>query len=142
MGTQEDRRGSLIACRLAISAVLAIAGSLSFSACDRRGDDGDAADADASDQGTTDTGDESTTGDGGAACGWGELGGLYFYLCGGAGSDPSGAYPYDCPSAAMEGASCEQGMVDGVGCCASDGTNVYCNADGVVVVESCQAGGP
>ncbi|MDC0717431.1 hypothetical protein [Nannocystis bainbridge] len=82
------------------------------------------------------TTEPETTGGAYGNCGWDAS--FEYYGCGGAGEDPGGVNPIDCPPDAAEGDPCSPDTaVNGIGCCMPNGDNYYCSAENVVVVESC-----
>lgn len=72
-------------------------------------------------------------------CGWNAD--LKYYGCDGmaGASDPDGISPIDCPAELpMVGDKCDETTpVNNVGCCLMDGTNYYCDADGMVQMDAC-----
>lgn len=72
-------------------------------------------------------------------CGWNAA--MKYYGCDGdpGVSDPDGISPIDCPQElpAMGDKCDETTPVNNVGCCLPDGTNYYCDADGMVQLDMC-----
>ncbi|PCC72241.1 hypothetical protein SAMN02745121_01441 [Nannocystis exedens] len=85
---------------------------------------------------TFDTTESETSGGAHGNCGW-DPANLY-YGCGGAGSDPDGVYPIDCPPNVAVGDPCTvDGEVNGIGCCMPNGDNYYCGNDNMVYMDAC-----
>lgn len=72
-------------------------------------------------------------------CGWNAA--MKYYGCDGdpGVSDPDGISPIDCPDPlpAMGDKCDDTTPVNNVGCCLPDGTNYYCDADGMVQLDMC-----
>lgn len=88
---------------------------------------------------TTDSTTDATTGSQFGNCGWDATN--KYYACMNVGEDPDGISPIECPDPLpAEGDPCDDTTpVNNVGCCLPDGTNYYCSAEGMVVLEACGA---